>query len=233
MERVGTLISKLLEQYQQQADTQKILMTAQLLVAELQSRPQTLAQNGSKVSVVMPGGNNASRQITQPLVLEPVAMAVVEQSIYDPLIRQEIPLVKEEQSNWLFDPIVNSIPTLVHQKDNGLKEIFELNDTMVADGESFNEFLKEDKREVATVLQEAPVRDLRKAIGINERYRFTRELFRDDESMYERSIKTINAFNIYAEAEYWIQRELKVKLGWEDGNETVVDFDQLVRRRFL
>ena len=34
--------------------------------------------------------------------------------------------------------------------------------------------------------------------------------------MYERSIKTINSFNIYAEAEYWISRELKVKLGWNN-----------------
>jgi hypothetical protein len=50
--------------------------------------------------------------------------------------------------------------------------------------------------------------------------------------MYERSIKTINGFSILPEAEYWIQRELKVKLGWSDGNETVQQFTQLVKRRF-
>ena len=50
--------------------------------------------------------------------------------------------------------------------------------------------------------------------------------------MYERSIKTINSFNILAEAEYWIQRELKVKIGWNEGSESVRHFDQLVRRRF-
>jgi hypothetical protein len=50
--------------------------------------------------------------------------------------------------------------------------------------------------------------------------------------MYERSIKTINSFSILPEAEYWIQRELKVKLAWNDGNETVKQFTQLVKRRF-
>ena len=65
------------------------------------------------------------------------------------------------------------------------------------------------------LLQEAPIRDLKKAISINERHRFIQELFRGDETMYERSIKTINSFNIFAEAEFWIQRELKLKLGWD------------------
>jgi hypothetical protein len=58
------------------------------------------------------------------------------------------------------------------------------------------------------------------------------DLFRGDENMYERSIKTINGFSIYPEAEYWITRELKVKLSWPDNSETVKLFDQLIKRRF-
>ena len=61
---------------------------------------------------------------------------------------------------------------------------------------------------------------------------FISELFRGDEAMYERSIKTINSFTIWPEAEYWIKRELKTKLGWTDSNHTVQQFDQLIRRRF-
>jgi hypothetical protein len=57
-------------------------------------------------------------------------------------------------------------------------------------------------------------------------------LFRGDEPMYERSIKTINSFNIYPEAEYWMNRELKIKLGWDDTKEIVKHFYQLVKRRF-
>jgi len=50
--------------------------------------------------------------------------------------------------------------------------------------------------------------------------------------MFERSLKTINGFSIFPEAQYWIQRELKVKLGWKDRSDIVDHFDQLVKRRF-
>ena len=76
------------------------------------------------------------------------------------------------------------------------------------------------------------MRDLKKAIGINDRFVFINELFRGDEAMYERSIKTINNFRILAEAEYWMIRELKVKLAWDDDKETTRHFYQLVKRRF-
>ncbi|MDB5248166.1 MAG: hypothetical protein JWQ40_2560 [Segetibacter sp.] len=140
-----------------------------------------------------------------------------------------LPVKEEKGSPWSLDPILD-IPTLAHQE----KAVYELNDTMVVEGApaSINEKLKQNKAEMASVLQEVPIRDLRKAISINDRHRFIRELFRDDENMYERSIKTINSFNIYAEAEYWIQRELKVKIGWDVNLELVKTFDQLVKRRF-
>jgi len=81
-------------------------------------------------------------------------------------------------------------------------------------------------------LKDGPIKDLKKAIGINDQYLFINELFRGDQTMYERSIKTINSFNIYGEAELWIKRELKLKLGWNESSDVVRLFDQLVRRRF-
>jgi hypothetical protein len=110
--------------------------------------------------------------------------------------------------------------------------VYELNEVMKDSEQSLNERLRVEKFEVASLLKEAPIRDLRKAIGINDRYLFLSELFRGDETMYERSIKTINDFKILAEAEYWIQRELKTKIGWNESSDAVRLFDQLVRRRF-
>ena len=99
-------------------------------------------------------------------------------------------------------------------------------------GASLNEKLKQGKIELSETLGETPIKDLKKAININDRYVFIKELFRGDENMYERSIKTINGFSIFAEAEYWIRRELKLKLGWNDKNELVKHFEKLVKRRF-
>lgn len=77
------------------------------------------------------------------------------------------------------------------------------------------------------------IQDIRKAIAINDRFRYIKSLFRGDESLFERSVKTINNFNILQEAQYWMQRELVIKLGWNEEDELVQHFYQLVVRRFL
>jgi hypothetical protein len=105
-------------------------------------------------------------------------------------------------------------------------------DTVQPPARELNEKLREPLKEVAQKLQDVPIRDLRKAIGINDRYLFINELFSGDEAMFERSVKTLNQFSILPEAEFWMQRELRIKLGWKDDNPLVRQFVQLVRRRF-
>ncbi len=147
---------------------------------------------------------------------------------------EELPTFANRQS--LFEPketskSIKELNEILPSKNvNVVKEINEklLPETNV----SLNETLAKPKLELSESLQEQPVKDLKKAIGINDRFLYLNELFRGDEAMYERSIKTINAFNIYPEAEFWIRRELKLKLGWDDNYQTVKQFDQLVKRRF-
>lgn len=139
----------------------------------------------------------------------------------------------QNKPQLLFDPI-DDIPTMAHQQPvtgEPKKELHEILPTQQT--ASLNDKLKQAKMELSDSLQELPIKDLRKAIGINDRFLFINELFRGDETMYERSIKTINGFSIYPEAEYWIKRELKLKLGWNEKNEIVKQFDHLVKRRFL
>ena len=132
-----------------------------------------------------------------------------------------------EPEHWAYDP-VQEIPTLSHQR-----EFKERNDVFGKNTTSLNDTLKTEKTDLAAALKEGPIKDLKKAIGVNDRFVFLGELFRGDEAMYERSIKTINNFRIYPEAEYWIERELKVKLGWDENKDAVKHFRQLVKRRFL
>lgn len=128
--------------------------------------------------------------------------------------------------DWSFDPMTD-IPTLSQQPSR------ELNDVIGAGGgSSLNDKHKGNVLDLAAALNDTPVRDLKKAIGVNDRYVFINELFRGDEVMYERSLKTINGFRILPEAEYWMQRELKVKLGWDENRQTTRHFYQLVKRRF-
>ena len=97
---------------------------------------------------------------------------------------------------------------------------------------SLNERLKQSKTELADRLGEMPVKDLKQAIGINDKFLFIQELFRGDVDMYERSIKTINECHTLQEAEYWIERELKIRQGWLDDTRPVQHFYSLVKKRF-
>lgn len=228
MERVGTLINKLKEQFEQHADADKLAVTAQLLLAELQKN-HARSTVGSNVSVVLPSVSGRAF----PADIEKITAVPPAQS------KQEEPL-----HNWMLDTNPE-IPTLAHQSAQQTEtyhkepnenkrnaELFEVNTILAKQGESLNEKLKEEREEVATALQGSPIRDLKKGIGVNDRFLFVNDLFRGDENMYERSLKTINSFTIYPEAEYWIQRELKVKLSWPDNSESVKLFDQLIKRRF-
>ncbi|HWB25312.1 MAG TPA: hypothetical protein VG738_07520 [Chitinophagaceae bacterium] len=239
MERTGALIERLLQQYHDNADAGKMLVTIQLLAAELQQQAQATAGAGKKVSVVMPAYiNNVVAGQEMPIPSKPPAPipekeapvtiaippAVEEVRETAPPQKPELTIPKQPLQ---FDPI-KEIPTLTHQQTTRA----ELNEIIGTKGESLNERLRANSVELGAVLQSSPVKDLKKAIGINDRYVFINELFRGDEVMYERSIKTINSFSILAEAEFWIKRELKLKLAWNETSEAVKVFDQLVKRRF-
>ncbi|HMK17363.1 MAG TPA: hypothetical protein VK492_04130 [Chitinophagaceae bacterium] len=218
MERIQTLINRLQEQIKQNADVSQMQMTLQLLQSELNQLQKTSARTlgTSKVSVVLP----------TPVAIAPVSIIKKEVEEEEEVI--SVPKIKSKPKSQLdlhFDPM-NEIPTFSQYKIG--KEVNEA----VEQQESFNDRLKENRTELLHSLKETPIRDLRKGIGINDRFVFISELFRGDEPMYERSIKTINSFNIYPEAEYWMNRELKIKLGWDDTKEIVKHFYQLVKRRF-
>lgn len=240
MERIAYLLSKLKSQYEQKDGTDEMLATVQLLQFELtRSKANPAKQLGtSKVAVILPAAAGVlagvsteefNKYAPQPQAKEQPAVKEDTRSTKE---TKETLLVEDDsvsvvqkngQLDMVFDPLAD-IPTLAHQQK-------ELNDSNVSE-ESLNDKLRQAKTELVERLKETPVKDLRKAIGINDRFLFINELFHGDESTYERSIKTINNFNIYPEAEYWINRELKVKLGWNNDNSTVKHFDQLVKRRF-
>ena len=231
MERIEILISKLKTQFDQKADPSQMLATVQQLQQELsQLQPRTGKTLGtSKVAVMMPSGMSQIPATYERYAPKPAEDRVKEvKEVKETVLVEQgsLSIVKDNgQLDMVFDPMTE-IPTLSHQVQEDKPR------AKNSEPESLNDKLRQSKIELVEVLKETPVKDLRKAIGINDRFSFIDDLFRGDEAMYERSIKTINSFNIFAEAEYWINRELKVKIGWDNDHPTVQHFDQLVRRRF-
>lgn len=109
----------------------------------------------------------------------------------------------------------------------------DLNEKMAQRSKMLNEVFVQKEPELVEVLAKPRIADLRKSISINEKYQFIGSLFRGDEDMFERSIKTLNNFTVLQEAQYWMQRELIIKLGWNEDDELVQRFFELVSRRFV
>ena len=242
MERVETLIKKLQEQFAANVPANQLLLTVQMLETELSHlNSNALPQNSSIINVDIP-------QTILPQVKPEEEKTVEVLQVDEAEIEAELEEIKrnaeavqkmsvQNKPSLIFEEEEDQpIPTLAHHLSDVANTAAttkkEINESVVNSNASLNDKLKQSKIDLGDTLTEAPIRDLKKAIGVNDRFLYINELFRGDESMYERSIKTINGFSILPEAEYWIQRELKVKLGWSDANETVKEFTQLVKRRF-
>jgi hypothetical protein len=262
MERLKELISQLMEQLDRKAEPSQMLQTTQLLEAELRSlatQPALGKVMPTKIAVMMPSAakippSPAEASAKAGSAPMPGAASPVPASTTAPAINgtPAIPATngapatngtavaaaaaaastrnkEPERGVWPFDPLAEK-PIDRFTLSQKTREI---NDIIGGgNGSSLNEKLKSDVVDLRSALNDTPVRDLKKAIGINDKHVFINQLFRGDEAMYERSIKTINAFRILPEAEYWMERELKVKLGWDENRDVTRHFYQLVKRRF-
>jgi len=248
MERLQQLISQLQEQFDRKVDPSQMLQTIRLLEAELAtlSNQAAAARTSAKVAVMMPSSMKIYTGQAAMQELKTASAGAATASVAAPAVASTGPAsvppapeirlapdpgnpprpAKDERGPWPYDPLAE-IPTLAHQQKPR-----ELNDVIGSNGSSLNDRLKSNVLELKSALNDTPVRDLKKAIGVNDRFVFISQLFRGDEAMYERSLKTINSFRILPEAEYWMERELKVKLGWDETRDATKQFYQLVKRRF-
>ena len=248
MEKVKTLLRKLQQQITEGDSAELLLATVQMMQLEL-------AYLRDKQAVDLKESESASINLVPPVIRKPSASATyaipeIEKKIIGILQIDEEELAAEldeikrnaalmqqisgqSKPNLVFESEQTDIPTLSHQQiqQNSLQEepTAELLEKEIP---SVNDRLKETKVEISDTLSAGPIKDLKKAIGINDRFLYINDLFEGDESAFDRSVKIINGFSIWPEAEYWIRRELKKKRGWNDDSESVKQFDQLVRRRF-
>lgn len=158
----------------------------------------------------------------------------------------QAPTHKEDEKQPVFihlfgdakQPVVTSIKPETTDKPekpetNGFhSELKELNQKVAQNIPSLNDRLRQTQSEIGDRFNDMPVKDLRQAIGINDKFQFIQELFRGDVDTYERSVKTINEMQSIQDAEYWIERELKIRQGWVDDNRVVRQFYALVKKRF-
>lgn len=95
-------------------------------------------------------------------------------------------------------------------------------------------FEQKQAKELSEKLSELPIADLRKAIALNDRLLFTRELFGGDSQAFDTTIGVINGFSGFDQAKHHLLEHCVMRYYWTDKKhlETAKNFIKLVRRRY-
>ncbi len=85
---------------------------------------------------------------------------------------------------------------------------------------------------IATKLKSNPVADLKKAIGINEKFALINELFQGDINAYNDAIEVLNTAVDEPTAISYLEQTLASKYGWDAADESYLKLRNLVERRY-
>ncbi len=92
-----------------------------------------------------------------------------------------------------------------------------------------NESIGTPKKDVASKMQNKPISDLTKAIGINDKFLYTKELFNGNAELYSTTIKKLNNFTDINDALIFVQENFH----WDENNDAANRLLELVRRKLL
>ena len=214
MDRVRALVEKINAQLHQNEDKAILMITAQQILTELGGAvvAKPLPQNIYQEKTMVAAAEEAVMQVQNTPELSTVTNIVEAHETTEEVIGQNLVASIVEVNETPAADILEA--PIVEVKQTSLVEVNEV-------------------KEVKDHLVLEPIKDLRSVIGINDKFQFIQELFGGDEKSFEVSIKTINAFKIFPEAQFYIKRELREKNNWDDESNVVKQFDQLVKRRFL
>jgi len=87
---------------------------------------------------------------------------------------------------------------------------------------------KQPQHNLSTRMQSRPINDLAKAIGLNDKFLFIRELFEGDKEKYHEAIQIINEMPGFEEAKAYIHE----RFDWDEEQPEVKKFMELVGRKF-
>lgn len=96
---------------------------------------------------------------------------------------------------------------------------------------SINDKLAREESSLADKLSKSPIADLRKAVGLNQKFSFISALFAGDSKAYDQLMESLNAAPDYVEAARIVRDEMK-KRSWDAEDHNVLVLQNLIERRF-
>ncbi|MCB0820000.1 MAG: hypothetical protein KDC13_05225, partial [Bacteroidetes bacterium] len=96
----------------------------------------------------------------------------------------------------------------------------------------YDKIAKPGEKTVATQASRQPISNIKSAIGINEKFIYLKDLFKNNINDYNEALDKLNNFDNYEEAEDYFQ-DLKLKYGWDPDSKSFTGLADLLNRRYL
>jgi hypothetical protein len=159
---------------------------------------------------------------------EPIAQAkpVVLPSENPPVVAPKVDLLQERQKD--FVPTVRKIEFKPEPQtpDNKKESLFDKAASL------YDKIAKPGDKTVAGQATRQPVSNIKGSIGINEKFAYLKELFKNNVNDYNEALDKLNNFDSYADAEDYFQ-ELKAKYNWDPESKSFQGLADLLNRRYL
>lgn len=82
---------------------------------------------------------------------------------------------------------------------------------------------------LSDIIEKKKLTDFSKALSLNDRFRFKKDLFRGDEAYMSKTLNLLNGMHTYKESIDYLNNELK----WNMEDNTVGDFIRLLEKKYL
>ena len=145
-------------------------------------------------------------------------------------------LVKDnplEMPEMEVEPIVDEQYSFERHEPDSMSNFFDNDDAEFefSTPETLGDKLMQDDHSLAAKFQQNPVSDLKKAIGINDKFLFVNELFGGSMEKFNKSIENLNDLKTLNGAMIYLN-ELKIELQWNSSNEAFQKLKDLVSKKF-
>jgi anion-transporting ArsA/GET3 family ATPase len=153
------------------------------------------------------------QEVIQPKTEPVVEPKPIQTSFFEPAAE-----IKEETAN----PTISNVP-----KASIAEKYSSEQKTSIAE-----KFAAEQKMTLADKLKMTRINDLRTSIGINQKFLFMNDLFEGENTVFNNAINRLNSCGNGDEAKT-ILFEYSLKYGWRNDSERVIQFFELIERRYL
>ncbi len=152
----------------------------------------------------------------KPVIVEPPKPKKV--SPPPPVVKAPPPVVEKPKPTPVYVPPPKPKPAPKKALNAEQEELFEY----------------KEAKEISEKLSQSKIKDLNKAMGINDKLHYINELFGKDNKAFDQAITALNGLNSFEEAKVFISEKVALKYDWtnKQKKKKAMEFIKLVRRRY-